>query len=128
MVNTQKLYAMIARIMKSPIFKGGVASVAVSGGNYTFNLDTATVFDASITASGGAVFTCSDPTKTYQFQINATTTGAYNFTSFTMSGVSIYKPKGTTISLLASGRTTLGGTYDGPGATLDLFTVQMEAA
>jgi hypothetical protein len=44
-----------------------------------------------------------------------------------MSGVTIYKQSGTTFTLLASGRTTIGFTYDGPGATLDYYLVQMAA-
>ncbi len=127
-INSHKIYAMLMEFIKNPIFKGGAVNVAISGGVYTFAIDTASVFDASVTADGTVTFTCNDPTKCFQFQINATTTGAYNFTSFSMSGVTIYRKSSAAITLKATGRTTLGCTYDGPGATLDIFDVQMAAA
>jgi len=124
-VNTQKLYAMLTSFIKSPIWKGGRTTVAVSGGDYAIKLDTATVFDVSVTASGTLTFSANDPTKVYTFQMNVTTTGAYSFTSGSMSGVTIYLPTGGSLALTATGRTSIGGTYDGPAATLDLFPVKM---
>lgn len=111
----------------SPIFKSTSAQVNISGGNYTFNLDENTVFRANVTASGTVTLTASDATKVHTFTIIATTNGAWNFTSITMSGVTIYKKLDTTINLQASGRTVLGCIYDGAAGTLDVFVVEMAA-
>jgi hypothetical protein len=113
--------------VSAPIYKAASAAVNISGGDYTFNLDVATVFRANVTASGTVTLTCTDATKAYSFTIIATTSGAYNFTSLTMAGVTIYKKLDTTINLQASGRTVLGCIYDGAAATLDVFLVEMAA-
>ncbi len=125
MLSSHKVYALVMRILHSPIFKGGRVAVALVSGNYAVNLDQGTVFDMAVTGNGTVTFTCSDPTKCYQFQLNAVTTGAYSFTSYIFSGVTAYKRSGATLALVSSGRTTFGCTYDGPAATLDIYDVQM---
>lgn len=120
------LAVQAATYLSALLLKTKSVDVVVSGGDYSLDLDSATVFNVAVTESGTVTFVAADPTFCYQFTVNATTTGAYLFTALTMSGVTIYKKSGSTITLQASGRTVLGCTYDGAKATLDVFEVQME--
>jgi hypothetical protein len=128
-LSTSRLYALIAGILKWPNFKGQRVAVSLSGGTYTINLNLGMVFDLTVSGDGTVTVTGGDSTKCMQYQVNAVSSGSYNFTSWSMSGVTIYKPNGGTIlSLVASGRTTFGLSYDGPAATLDVYPVKMAAA
>lgn len=112
----------------APIVKTSPESVSISAGNVSLNLDQATVFYVTVTENCSVTFTASDMTKTYSFSVVATTTGAYDFTSLTMSGVDIYYGTGPdgTINLQPSGRTVLGCLFNGATMELDVFRRWMD--
>ena len=100
----------------------------VSAGNITLNLDVATVFYVTLSENCSVTFVALDATKVYTFTVIVTNSGSFLFTSLTMTGVTLYQPKDLARLLQPSGRTAIGCAYNGPGATLDIFPVEMEAA
>jgi hypothetical protein len=115
---------VITNVVKTPPL-----AVTVSGGNYTFNLDVASVFVIeAMSADATATFVATDLTRAYSATIIVTTTGAYTFTSLLMSGVTRYKRTNLTRLLQPSGRTLVGVVYDPVRLTLDYSPIEMEAA
>jgi len=118
----------VNEVLSAPVVKVSADPVTVSEGNFTFNLDAASVFYITLGANATVTFTAADDTKVYSFVIIVTNSGSNLFTALTMTGVTIYQPKDLARLLQPSGRTSIGCIYNGAGATLDIFPVEMEAA
>jgi hypothetical protein len=118
----------VEEVLTVPVVKVSSDPVTVSEGNFTFNLDAASVFYITMSANATVTFVAADDTKVYSFMVIVTNTGANLFTALTMSDVVIYQPKDLGRLMQPSGRTCFGCVYNGPGATLDIFPVEMELA
>lgn len=93
----------------------------------TFPLDEAGTFDISISANTAVTLEATDATKSYEFTIYATTTGAFNFTGITMTGIDVVRKVGTTINLQASGDTVLSCLYIPAIGKLVVTEIDVEA-
>ncbi len=103
------------------------SNVVTVTGNVTFNLDEFGTFDHTVNGNCAVTLAVTDTTRSYEFSVIATTTGAFNYTSLTMAGVAIYKKLDTTINLQASGKTLLACTYYPSINLLVVMDVDLEA-
>lgn len=115
-----------AEEVTADIVKLGIVPVSISTGNVTLDLSAGTVFILASMASNATVTLINfDPTKACTFSLIVTTTGAYNFTTITMAGITIYSAENmlTAGGLKANGRSVVGFLFT--GTTLDVITAFM---
>ncbi len=100
----------------TPIVKTGLVSVSISAGNLTLDLSAGSAFNlASMSSNSTVTLTNFDATKQVTFSLRVVTTGAFNFTAITMTGVTIHYDENMVGPgvLKASGETLLGFLFTG---------------